>query len=175
MSQLGWLFSRFILAHRSICNYWIQRKALENPTVKEAFFTPALRLLNEHCRNRRAPPEFSDECFLCEGLLRVLGQWDSGHNFLQARQDEGEDFARATWFGALHSGRWAALVAEVTTSSYELFDQLIKPRDWLVEFPELTGWVVWAVDGHHIDQDCHAARDPKGELVSAGQNYGLCL
>ena len=146
-----------------------------NLTVDESFFEPALRLLREHCRHRRDTPELSDERFVREGLIRVLGHWDSGRDFLQARQDSGEELARATWFGGLHSDRRAAMVAEVVNRSYERFDQFLQPRDWLGEFPELAGRAVWAVDGHQIDHACHAARDRKGELVSVGEIYGLCL
>jgi len=144
-------------------------------TVSDSFFEPAIRLLRENCRRRRDTPELSDEQFLRGGLLRVLGHCDSGRDFLQMRQDSGESLARATWFDALHSNRRAAMVSEVATRSYELFDRFMKPRDWLAAFPELTGRAVWAVDGHHIAHACHAARDRKNEFVSVGLLYGLCL
>lgn len=146
-----------------------------NQMVDESFFEPALRLLQNYCRHRRDTPELSDEQFLRGGLLRVLGHCDSGRDFLQARQDRGEALARSTWFDALHSGRRAAMVAEVATRSYELFDRFLAPRNWLAAFPELAGCAVWAVDGHHLEHACHAARDPKDELVSVGLVYGLCL
>ena len=148
---------------------------LANLMVDEAFFEPALRLVRNYCRHRRDTPELSDERFVHECLLRILGHWDSGRDFLQARQDGGENLARATWFDGLHSSRRADLVAEVATRSYELFDRFLQPRDWLQEFPELAGRAVWAVDGHHLEHACHAARDPKAELVSVGLIYGLCL
>lgn len=176
MARAGRFFLDFILAPRPVYRYdGDMEPNLANLTVDASFFEPALRLLNEHCRNRRDTPELSDERYLREGLIRVLGHWDSGRDFLQARQDGGEVLPRATWFGALHSCRRAAMVAEVATRSYELFDRFLQPRDWLGEFPELAGRAVWAVDGHHIEHACHAERDPKGELVSAGQIYGLCL
>ena len=144
-------------------------------TVDECFFEPALRLLNHYCRHRRDTPELSDERFVREGLYRVLGHWDSGRDFLQDRQDGGENLARATWFDALHSRRRATMVAELAVRSYELFDRFLQPRDWLKEFPELAGRAVWAVDGHHLEHASHAARDAKDELVSVGVLYGLCL
>jgi len=144
-------------------------------TVDESFFEPALRLLRDYCRHRRDTPQLGDEQFLRGGLQRVLGHCDSGRDFLQGRQDRGEALARATWFDALHSRRRATLVAEVTTRSYEVFDRFLRPRDWLGAFPELAGRAVWAVDGHHVAHACHAARDAKGEFVSAGLLYGLCL
>ncbi|MCX5682349.1 MAG: transposase [Planctomycetota bacterium] len=150
-------------------------QSLENLTVDEAFFEPALRLLRHYCRHRRETPTLSAERFMRESLRRVLGHWDSGRDFLQARQDDGEDLARATWFGGLHSRRRADLVAEVATRSYELFDRFLQPRDWLREFPELVGRAVWAVDGHQIEHASHAGRDPKDALVSVGLLYGLCL
>ena len=148
---------------------------LTQPTVDESFFAPALRLLRDYCRHRRDTPGLSDEQFVRAGLERVLGHCDSGRDFLQATQDRGAALARATWFDALHSARRATLVAEVATRSYEVFDQFLRPRDWLGAFPELAGRAVWAVDGHQLAHACHAARDAKGELVSVGLLYGLCL
>jgi len=148
---------------------------LENLTVDDTFLEPVRRLLRDYCRHRRDTPELSDDRFLCEGVRRVIGHWDSGRDFLQARQDSGQNLPRATWFDALHSSRRATVVAEIATRSYELFDRFLKPRDWLKEFPELKGRAVWAVDGHHIEHATHAARDPKGERVSVGLLYGLCL
>lgn len=148
---------------------------LEQLTVDESFFEPAFRLLRDYCRHRRDTPELSDEQFLRGGLLRVLGHCDSGRDFLQACQDRGEALARTTWFDALHSRRRAAMVAEVATRSYEIFERFLRPRDWLGAFPELADRAVWAVDGHHLEHACHAQRDPKGEFISVGLLYGLCL
>lgn len=150
-------------------------QSLSGGTVDETFFEPALRLVRDYCRHGRDTPALSDERFVREALRRVLGRWDSGREFLQARQDDGEDLVRGTWFDGHHSRRRANLVAEVATRSYELFDRFLEPRDWLKEFPELAGRAVWAVDGHQIEHACHAARDPKDELVSVGTLYGLCL
>ena len=143
--------------------------------VDDTFFEPALRLVRDYCRQRRDTPQLSDEQFLRGGLQRILGQCDSGRDFLQVRQDRGETLARSTWFDALHSGRRAALVAEVAARSYEVFDRFLRPRDWLAAFPELAGRAVWAVDGHQLAHACHTPRDPKGECVAVGQLYGLCL
>ena len=41
--------------------------------------------------------------------------------------------------------------------------------------PQLAGRAVWAVDGHQIAHACHALTCPKGEAVSVGLIYGLCL
>ena len=109
------------------------------------------------------------------GIQRILGQCDSGRDFLQVRQDRGEALARSTWFDALHSGRRAAMVAEVATRSHEVFGRSLQQRDWLAEFPELAGRAVWAVDGHQLAQACHSARDRKGEFIPVGFLYGLCL
>lgn len=144
-------------------------------TVDESFFEPAFRLLRDYCRHRRDTPQLSDEQFLRGGFQRVLGHCDSGRDFLQMRQDSGEALARTTWFDALHSQRRAAMVAEVATRSYELFERFLQPRDWLGAFPELATRAVWAVDGHHLEHACHARRDRKGEFVSVGLLYGLCL
>jgi hypothetical protein len=67
------------------------------------------------------------------------------------------------------------MVAEVATRSYEVFERFLQPRDWLGAFPELAQRAVWAVDGHHLEHACHAQRDPKGDFISVGLLYGLCL
>ncbi|MEO6006379.1 MAG: transposase, partial [Opitutus sp.] len=144
-------------------------------TVDESFFEPALRLVREHCRHRRDTLELTDEQFLRSGIQRVLGQCDSGRDFLQARQDRGEELARSTWFDALHSKRRGMMVAEVATRSYEIFTRYLAQRDWLGAFPELKDRAVWAVDGHQIAHACHAQTDAKDEYVPVGELYGLCL
>jgi hypothetical protein len=78
-------------------------------------------LVRDYCRHRRDTLELSDEQFLRSGIQRVLGQCDSGRDFLQARQDGGEHLARSTWFDALHSKRRGAMVAEVARRSYEVY------------------------------------------------------
>jgi hypothetical protein len=47
----------------------------------------------------------SDARFLRSGLQWVLGQCDSGCDFLQSRQDGGKNLACSTWFDAFHSKR----------------------------------------------------------------------
>lgn len=147
----------------------------DQPTVRDALSAPARRILRDFCRHRRDTPQLSDEQFLREGFERVLGHFDSGRDFVQDRQDSGAALALSTWFDALHSARRATMVAEVAARSYEVFDQFLQPRDWLGAFPELAGRAAWAVDGHHLEHACHAALDPKGEFVSMGLLYGLCL
>lgn len=144
-------------------------------TVDESFLEPALRLVRDYCRNRRDTPELSDEQFLRFGILRVMGQCDSGRDFIQAQQDRGVALARATWFDALHSRRRGTMLAEVATRSHEVFSRFLQGRDWLGAFPELQGRAVWAIDGHQIAHACHAQRSSKGEFVPVGQLYGLCL
>jgi hypothetical protein len=174
--KAGWFFPHYTLAGSAVYLYYgDMEESFEHLTVDETFFEPVLRLLRNYCRNRRDTPALSDERFLREALVRVLGHWDSGRDFLQARQDAGQSLPRATWFDALHSQRRATMVAEVATRSYELFDRFLQPRDWLKEFPELMGRAVWAVDGHQITHATHATRDAKEALVAVGVLYGLCL
>jgi hypothetical protein len=144
-------------------------------TVDETFLEPALRLVRDYCRSRRDTPELSDENFLRFGILRVMGQCDSGRDFLQAQQDRGVALARTTWFDALHSPRRGTMVAEVATRAYDIFQRFLENRDWLGAFPELKDRAVWAIDGHQIQHACHAARDAKDDHVSVGHLYGLCL
>lgn len=148
---------------------------MDDVTVDESFFEPALRLVRDYCRQRRDALELSDEQFLRSGIHRVLGRCDSGRDFLQARQDGGEHLARSTWFDALHSKRRGAMVEEVARRSYEIFTRYLAQRDWLGAFPELKDRAVWAVDGHQIGHACHAASDAKDEYVPVGELYGMCL
>lgn len=148
---------------------------MEHTTVDASFFEPALRLVRDYCRHRRDTLQLSDEQFLRSGIQRVLGQCDSGRDFLQARQDRGEELARSTWFDALHSQRRGAMVAEVACRSYEVFTRYLEKRDWLGGFPELNGRAVWAVDGHQIAHAGHAPTDAKDQYVPVGELYGMCL
>lgn len=158
--------------------YWYyeyMEASLDQATVDESFYEPALRLVRDYCRQRRDDLGLSDEQFLRSGIQRVLGQCDSGRDFLQARQDRGEALKRSTWFDALHSKRRAAMVAEVATRSYEAFTLYLAQRDWLAAFPELKDRAVWAVDGHQIAHACHAPTGSKDEYVPVGELYGMCL
>jgi hypothetical protein len=146
-----------------------------NPTADESFFEPALRLLRDYSRHRRDTLDLTDEQFLRYGIERVLGQCDSGRDFLQARQDRGDQLARSTWFDALRSKRRGTMVAEVATRAYEIFTRYLVGRDWLGAFPELKDRAVWAIDGHQIAHAAHARRDGKHEYVPVGELYGLCL
>lgn len=148
---------------------------VSHATVDESFYEPALRLVRDYCRHRRDDLDLSDEQFLRSGIQRVLGQCDSGRDFLQARQDRGEALKRSTWFDALHSRRRGAMVAEVANRSYEVFTRYLAQRDWLAAFPELKERAVWAVDGHQIAHACHAGTDAKDEHVPVGELYGMCL
>ncbi len=143
--------------------------------MDESFYEPALRLVRDYSRHRRSDLELSDEQFLRSGIQRVLGQCDSGRDFLQGRQDRGEHLARSTWFDALRSKRRGAMVAEVGARSYEIFSRYLAQRDWLGAFPELKDRAVWAVDGHQIAHAVHASTGPKDEYVPVGGLYGMCL
>lgn len=148
---------------------------LNNATVAESFYEPALHVMRNYSRHRRDDLDLSDEQFVRAGIQRVLGQCDSGRDFLQARQDRGESLKRSTWFDALHSKRRGLMVAEVATRSYEVFTRYLSDRDWLAAFPELQERAVWAVDGHQIAHACHAGTDAKNEFVPVGELYGMCL
>jgi hypothetical protein len=149
--------------------------SLATTPVAEAFLAPALRLVRDYCRSRRDTPALGDEPFVAAGLHRVLGQFDSGRDFLQATQERGTDLARATWFDALHSVRRGGLLGELAHRSYAVWGAALRGRDWLGAYPELRGRTVWAVDGHQLAHACHAARDAKGAHVPVGLLFGLCL
>jgi len=133
-------------------------KILSHTMADETFFAPAWRVLDDYCRERRDTPQLSDADFLRGGLQRILGQCDSGRDFLQARQDRGETLARSTWFDALHSGRRAAMVAEVATRAYEVFGRSLQSRDWLAKGEKRVRLRILTLTSEAVPADCRACR-----------------
>jgi len=120
---------------------------------------------------------FSDANFIKLGLLRALEGDESGRAFLQTLADtpNGNPIARATWFDAFHSHRRLEVLREVASQSYRRFEKRLGRRYWLLNFPELKDFPVWAVDGHQITHPSHAQTDDKGRQVASGSIYALCL
>ena len=148
---------------------------IEQDLVSDQFMEPALGLLRDYTRGVRANGALDDASFLRLGLRRALDGDESGRAFLQARGDSGHALARATWFDACRSARRLSMLEQVSARSYEVMERALHERDWLGEFVELKQRALWAVDGHQVEHACHALRDRKGEHVSVGVTYGLCL
>jgi hypothetical protein len=141
----------------------------------DAFFQPAMTLLNDYCRRQQTSGALPDARFLRLGLERCLGSFDSGRDFLQYESDNGRELARATFFDALHQPRRLEVIAEVSERLVRFASRQLESVDWLQDVPGLQGRPVWAVDGHQIEHACHALRDAKDRRVPPGSLYALNL
>jgi len=130
------------------------------------------------CRSTRQCPELEDRDFLFEGVVRVLGAYDSGRAWLQhQREQQRADIARSTAFDALNSPRRHTTVAEAAVAMQtNLLRELTRDGvDHLADFPELADWNVLATDGHAVEHAVHAARDARGRHVADAGLYTLDL
>ena len=150
---------------------------MQNQTL-EALVREQLDSALEGCRSTRQCPELEDRDFLFEGVVRVLGAYDSGRAWLQHQREQSRAHtARSTAFDALNSPRRHATVAE---ASEVLQRNLVRALagdgvDHLADFPELADWNVLATDGHAVEHAVHAARDARGRHVADAGLYTLDL
>ena len=96
---------------------------------------------------QRKCPEITDLDYLRMGVERCLGQYRSGHDFLQNYQKEdGKKVAVGHFFHELASKRRLANL----TSVNEAFLPYLKDHltDELAQIEELKGWHLYAGDGH---------------------------
>lgn len=150
---------------------------VQDKTVGE-YVRDQIDLALEGCRNHRKCREFPDRDFLFDGIVRVLGAYDSGRHWLQDRREKrGGSLARATAFDALNSSRRQTMTMEAAeVLQKNLSNQLLKMDvDHLASFPELRKWNVLAADGHAVEHAAHAPRDDKGRHVPDVGLYALDL
>lgn len=132
----------------------------------------------DRCRHTRRCPELPDRDFLFEGVVRVLGAYDSARDWLQSQRDSSRlQVARSTAFDALNSPRRRTLVSEAAEAvQRQMVAQLAEAGvDHLADFPELSDWNVLGVDGHAVEHPVHAACDERGRHVPAAGLYALDL
>ena len=130
------------------------------PLVRDALLSPALNLLPglDHYRDGL---EYSDAEFITLGVRRINTFHPSGRSFLQsARQCDLTEVSLRAYFGAASSPRRLALIHELNTT---LSRTITAPTDRFVDFPELAGWDILALDGHDIQ---HATHEPKATMAS---------
>jgi hypothetical protein len=130
------------------------------------------------CRSTRQCPELEDRDFLFEGVVRVLGTYDSGRAWLQHQREQARAHTpRSTAFDALNSPRRHATVAEAAEVLQRNLVQALAGDgvDHLADFPELADWNVLATDGHAVEHAVHAARDERGRHVADAGLYTLDL
>lgn len=132
----------------------------------------------EGCRSTRQCPELEDRDFIFEGLVRVLGAYDSGRAWLQhQREQDRAHTPRSTAFDALNSPRRHATLAEAAAALQRNLVRVMAGDgvDHLADFPELTDWNVLATDGHAVEHAVHAELDAKGRHVADAGLYTLDL
>jgi hypothetical protein len=150
---------------------------MQNQTLEE-LVREQLDLALTNCRSTRQCPELEDRDFLFEGVVRVLGAYDSGRAWLQHQREQARAHtARSTAFDALNSPRRHTTVTE---ASEALQRRLVRELaavgvDHLADFPELADWNVLAADGHAVEHAAHAAHDERGRHVPDAGLYTLDL
>jgi hypothetical protein len=150
---------------------------MQNQTLEE-LVREQLDLALAGCRSTRQCPELEDRDFLFEGVVRVLGAYDSGRAWLQHQREQARAHTpRSTAFDALNSPRRHATVAEAAeTLQRNLVRDLAGAGvDHLADFPELADWNVLAADGHAVEHAAHAARDERGRHVADAGLYTMDL
>ena len=99
----------------------------------------------------RSCPEMKDIDFIRFGLLRCIGNNDSGRHFLQTTGDvHDEEIYLSTYFNSLKSPRRMRMLEAIEKQSYLLHCRTLASSgiDYLVQFPELDQYTVEAEDGH---------------------------
>lgn len=130
------------------------------PLVRDAFLQPALDLL-PGLDKYREELDYSDPEFIALGVRRIHTFHPSGRSFLQSvRQCDLTEVSLRAYFGAASSPRRLALLHELNTI---LSRTVTAATDRFVDFPELAGWEILALDGHAIQ---HATHEPKATMAS---------
>ena len=116
-------------------------------TLDSLFYKPLSEVydLSDH---QRKCPEITDLDYLRMGVERCLGQYRSGHDFLQNyTKEDGKKVAVGHFFHELASKRRLANL----TSVNEAFLPYLRDHlsDELAHIEELKGWHLYAGDGHY--------------------------
>jgi len=98
--------------------------------------------------------ELGDLDFLESGITRCIGAVTSGRDFLQQHADGGrKDIERTLFFKALKSGRRLENLASVNLNVASLMGSRLD--DPFAEIRELSGFDIYAGDGHFHEAACH--------------------
>ena len=116
-------------------------------TLDSLFYKPLYEVyaLSDH---QRKCPEITDLDYLRMGLDRCIGQYRSGHDFLQNyRKEDGKSVGVGHFFHEIASQRRLSNLISVNNGFLPyLRDHL--PNE-LAEIEELKGWHLYAGDGHY--------------------------
>jgi hypothetical protein len=115
--------------------------------------------------------ELGDLDFLETGVSRCLSAVTSGRDFLQQHADRGrKDIAVGLFFKALKSGRRLANLESVNLNVARLMGS--RCADPLAGITELSGFDIYAGDGHFHEAACHDPHKPKRSKPSASKSNG---
>jgi hypothetical protein len=128
----------------------------------------------DYTRNSRKCKAITDNDFINFAVERVMGEYCSGRDFLQYKNEiDGADIARATFFSALDSSRRLDLLEDISKAFNNEIDNYLKAfgTDYLRDFPEIANYHVYSGDGHYIDHASHTEKDGSGKNYAAGTLY----
>jgi hypothetical protein len=149
---------------------------LKNQTLKNEVRGILEQTLN-YSRSTRFCDKLSDLNFIETHVLRVLGKYASGRDYLQTLEDdlENDRIARATYFSSLHSERRRDMIGECENALYKTLgvEMALENVDHFRKFPELDEYDISSFDGHYRKHACHAPRDDKGKYRATGGIFGL--
>ncbi|NTU49972.1 MAG: transposase [Desulfobulbaceae bacterium] len=150
---------------------------IQNQTLKD-LVREQLDLALAGCRSTRQCPGLEDRDFLFEGVVRVLGAYDSGRDWLQHQREQARaSTPRSTAFDALNSPRRHTTLAEASEALQRNLARELAGAgvDHLADFPELADWNVLAADGHAVEHASHSTRDERGRHVADAGLFTLDL
>jgi hypothetical protein len=128
----------------------------------------------EYSRETRSCPKFSDYNFILTNIVRTLQEQKTGRSFLQSADEVfNHPCEVSVYFDALHSTRRLEMLREVHDAFLKKANQHAYEEDidYLADFPELKGRLVYASDGHYHEHASHAQRTLSGKHVPAGTIY----
>ena len=147
--------------------------SLQNLTEDQLLATLIARSF-DYTRNRRKCKGITDNDFINFAVERVMGEYCSGRDFLQYKNEiEGAEIARATFFSALDSSRRLSLIEDISKAFNNDIGNYMKAfgTDYLRDFPEIADYQVYSGDGHYIDHASHTEKDASGKNYAAGTLY----
>lgn len=155
----------------------MDKQTLRNETRK--ILSEAL----QYSRSARASDVFSDIDCLETHVMRVVGTYASGRDYLQSIADNEEErnLARTTYFSSLHSKRRRKMIEESEDALFKLLsaEMAFSKIDHFKKFPELDGYDITSFDGHYRTHACHAPKDhnkkyrPVGGIFALNMRNGL--
>jgi len=146
-----------------------------SPTF-EHFLAP-LKPFQEGAKNQYRCHAISDDDWIRSGLQRVIGQHDSGCDFVQKRVLRGVmNLTKSNYFESCKSARRYRHLEGISKDFLEHHSQLsLKAHDLFLEQKALKGFHLYAGDGHFHAASSHDQRDSKGTKNAIGHLYALNL